>query len=351
MDTKNNYLRRYLRLTLAGLLLIIASLACDLSAVESLPSGLDEVEIKTSVARTLIAKGVGDGEIGIETAIVLTLDAREGPDSQSSGPNEGGMETAVAQTVAAQSANAQQPTPQPQQPSGNSDTPISTPSQTPSIPPSPTSDKPVVQVSVGTNCRKGPGDAYDITGALLKGEVAEIIAKDPWDLFWYIPNPDRNGAFCWVWGQYASTTGNTDGLPVYTPEPTPTLSSPTPSPTITTQPSSLAFSVSFRELNPKCCIIEFTITNTGSVTIESYSIDASFGANSWWTSRDKFEDLDAAWNKISVKANLPPGSSGYGWVGPFSNDPAGQNVSAWVQVCSADGGGGTCVSKTINFTP
>ncbi len=358
MDNKSKYMLQYLRLVLVGLLLLGASLACNLEVAESIPSELDEVEIETSVAQTLIAKGVGDEEVGIETAIVLTLNARGGGDSQSGESNEGGIETAVAQTVAAQNSGAQQAQPQqptPQPSSGDSDTPIPTPSQTPSltpsITPSPTPDTPMVQVSVSTNCRKGPGDAYDIEGALLKGEEAEIIAKDPFDLFWYIPNPDRSGAFCWVWGHYASTTGNTDNLPVYTPEPTPTVSSPTPSPTITVQAASLDFTITFRELNPKCCIIEFLITNTGSVTLESYNIDASFGTDSWWTDRDKFEDLDAAWNKISVKPSLTPGSSGYGWVGPFQNDPAGQSVSAWVQVCSADGQAGTCKSKTITFTP
>lgn len=335
----NKYMLRYLRLTLIGLLLLGASLACNLEAA---PGGLDDVEIETSVAQTLIAKGVG--EVGIETAIVLTLNARDGGDSQSGESNKGGVETSVAQTVEAQNSAVHQPQPQqPTQQPPNVDTPIPAPSQTPSLTPSitptATPDTPMVEVSVGTNCRTGPGNAYDIEGALLKGEEAEIIAKDPNDLFWYIPNPDRPGAFCWVWGQYASTTGNTDNLPVYTPEPTPT------------QQATLDFTVSFRELNPQCCIIEFLITNTGSVPLESYNIDASFGANSWWTPRDKFEDLDAAWNKISVKANLAPGSSGYAWVGPFGNDPAGKNVSAWVQVCSADGGGGTCVSKTINFVP
>ena len=331
---------RCLRLALIGLVLIGVSLAC------SLPEAGPDLEegIVLGVAQTMTARaGAGGGTEGgaVETAIAQTMAAK------------GEVETSVAQTIAARDANGvpDTPIPPPTNTQSPGDTPIPIPTDTPTITLTPTSAVPQVEVSVNTNCRSGPGDAYDIVGALLKGEKAELIAKDPWDINWYIPNPDRAGAFCWIWGQYASTTGNTVGLPVYTPEPTPTVSSPTPSPTIPAQPSAIDFKVTFRELNPKCCIIEYTITNTGSVTLESYVIDATFGANNWVTARDNFEDLDAAWNKISVKASLAPGSSGYGWVGPFQNDPAGQSVSAWVQVCSANGNVGTCKSKTITFTP
>ena len=93
---------------------------------------------------------------------------------------------------------------------------------TPTMTLTPTPSTPMISVSVNTNCRTGPGDAYDRVGALLVGETAEVLARDPYGLFWYIPNPDRPGGFCWVWGQYATITGDTSSLPVFTPPPTPT---------------------------------------------------------------------------------------------------------------------------------
>ena len=101
-------------------------------------------------------------------------------------------------------------------------TPSPTPSLTPTITLTPTPSTPMVSVSVNTNCRTGPGDAYDRVGALLVGETAEVLARDPYGLFWYIPNPDKPGGKCWVWGQYATVTGDTSSLPVFTPPPTPT---------------------------------------------------------------------------------------------------------------------------------
>ncbi len=93
---------------------------------------------------------------------------------------------------------------------------------------------PSVQVSVDTNCRSGPGKSYAWLGALMVGEEAIITGKDPSGAYWYITNPDQEEAFCWIWGAYAITSGNTSPLPVFTPGPT---STPEPN-----------FSVGYREV-------------------------------------------------------------------------------------------------------
>lgn len=85
----------------------------------------------------------------------------------------------------------------------------------------PTLDKPIVSVSVDTNCRTGPGKQYDLIGALLVGEQADVVGIYAGGEYWIIKNPDRSGE-CWLWGYYASVNGPTNGLPVYTPPPTPT---------------------------------------------------------------------------------------------------------------------------------
>jgi hypothetical protein len=92
---------------------------------------------------------------------------------------------------------------------------------TPTVTSSPTTDVPMVSVSVDTNCRTGPGKIYDWIGALLVGEKAEVIGRAADGQYWVIKNPDRAGE-CWLWGNYASVTGPFSSLPVYTPPPTPT---------------------------------------------------------------------------------------------------------------------------------
>ena len=85
----------------------------------------------------------------------------------------------------------------------------------------PTQEKPMISVSVDTNCRKGPGKIYDWIGALMVGEQAEVVGRSMDGQYWVIKNPDQAGN-CWLWGNYANVTGPTSGLPQYTQPPTPT---------------------------------------------------------------------------------------------------------------------------------
>ena len=99
-------------------------------------------------------------------------------------------------------------------------------------------------VSVNTNCRTGPGVVYDLIGALLVGEQAVVVGKYTAGNYWIINNPDSSGT-CWLWGQYATVSGNTAGLPEYSQPPTPTpTNTPTPTPTFTPSPPAAPANVS-----------------------------------------------------------------------------------------------------------
>lgn len=96
-----------------------------------------------------------------------------------------------------------------------------------------TPDKPTASVSVDTNCRTGPGQVYDIVGALLVGESAEVTGKNTSSNYWIVKNPDNPSKTCWLWGQYASVSGNTVSLAE--------VSIPaTPTPAIPAAPSNLS---------------------------------------------------------------------------------------------------------------
>ena len=96
-----------------------------------------------------------------------------------------------------------------------------TPEGTPTMTLTPTLGVPMVTVNRNTNCRTGPGEPYEIIGALLVGEEAEVVGISSDGGTWIIKNPDGEGE-CWLWGYYASVAGPTQGLPVRTPPPTPT---------------------------------------------------------------------------------------------------------------------------------
>ena len=90
-----------------------------------------------------------------------------------------------------------------------------------SHPPVPTSSTISLQVSMNTNCRTGPGKAYEILTILRIGKKAEVLGRNADKTYWVIQNPSGSSS-CWVWGKYASVSGEISSVPVLNPPPTPT---------------------------------------------------------------------------------------------------------------------------------
>lgn len=99
---------------------------------------------------------------------------------------------------------------------------------------------PQVSVSTNTNCRTGPSTQYDLIDGLFVGQTATVVGKNTATGYWVIQRLNGSGT-CWLWGQFATASGNTAALPEYPVPPTPTpTKTPTPSntPTITPTPTS-----------------------------------------------------------------------------------------------------------------
>jgi hypothetical protein len=220
-------------------------------------------------------------------------------------------------------------------------TPIFTPTET--LTPSPvftaTSIIPQVRVSVATNCRVGPGKVYDRVGALLIGQVAEVIGRDTTGNYWYIRNPNQNNGFCWLWGEYATLTGNFAALPMFTPPPT-----PTPAP---------AFEADYDGL--ETCAgwwVDLKLTNTGGIAFESISRTVRDTVTDIVVSMytDVFNDIDGCTGS-STRDILNPGANRIVSAPAFAYDPSGHKLRATITLCSRDGQNGTCVTDVIKFTP
>ena len=139
--------------------------------------------------------------------------------------------------------NAENSTPQNTSPAPTASTANNTPTTVASPTPATTStpNKPTASVSIDTNCRTGPGQVYGIVGALLIGESAEVTGKNIGSNYWIIKNPDSPTTTCWLWGQYATVSGNLASLPEISIPPTPTpVPTATPVITIPAAPSNLS---------------------------------------------------------------------------------------------------------------
>jgi hypothetical protein len=221
-------------------------------------------------------------------------------------------------------------------------TPIFTPTET--LTPSPvftaTSSIPQISVSVATNCRVGPGKVYDRVGALLVGDVTEVLGRDPVGNYWYIRNPNQSNGFCWLWGEYATVTGNFAALPVFTPPPTPT---PVP-----------AFEASYDRLET-CSTswwVDIKLTNTGGISFESLSLtvrdmDTDIVVSIY---SDVFKDINGCIDS-STKDVLNPGANRIVSAPAFAYDPSGHKLRATITLCSRDGQNGTCVTEVVKLKP
>lgn len=210
---------------------------------------------------------------------------------------------------------------------------------------------PQISVSVPTNCRNGPGKVYQMVGALLVGEFAQVYGRDPTGKYWYIPNPDVKGQFCWVWGEYATLTGNTGFLPIFTPPPTPT---PTLTPTSTFTPVPVPeFEAEYTSSD--ACVgwwVELKLRNTGSITFKSAGITVKDTVTGVTVSNltDGFVDINGCLTS-NTRDTLGPDKAVIVSAPAFTYDPTGHKIIATITLCSNYGQNGTCVTNTIKFTP
>ncbi len=205
-----------------------------------------------------------------------------------------------------------------------------------------------------TNCRSGPGSIYDWVTLVKAGQMAEAVARNPVNDYFYVHNPNSAGNYCWLWSKYSSISGNITILPVFTAQPTPT---PKVTPTFTTAPADLSVSYVGVENCPPQYAFSFKIKNTGSVVWQSYKlvIVDTTDATTFTHEDDLFKGVsgcdfsvaqgDLTNGEESYIANVNPGQ--------FNYNPAGigHTYQVTITVYANDGRTGTAVSKLLTLSP
>jgi len=277
------------------LILLLASLACSLSGVVS-PNPQTESDLQTAVANSLaqtaaFQTSVAQAVFGTEQ---VTWDARE--------------TVIIEETV------------------------------------TPATGYPLVSVSQVTNCRSGPGSTYEWLGSLGIGVQVEVFARDPYNTSWFIRNPNNPSDFCWIYGAYATISGDASALPVYTPMPTPTLAS-TPTPVGD-------FLVGIKGIS-NCGTdfqVRFHIDNNGGVAWRSYHIIATDNDTgiTWKHISNSFRELNSCSSGLTL-ADIAPGEAGYVTTGNFSYSLLGHSIFAEIMLCTQDDLAGTCLTHVTSF--
>lgn len=184
------------------------------------------------------------------------------------------------------------------------------------------------------------------------GEVAEVVGRHATRDYWIIRNPDRDG-ICWLWGRYATLSGNTDVLPIYTPPPSPTPR-PTSTPTLTPSPTA-NFGALYDGL--ESCTgtgwwANIELSNATGVTFEAIAMTVRDTTNNNVLSlySDTFTNRNGC-NATDIQANLPSGSARIVSSPVFSYDPRGHALRATITLCSQPGLNGICATQVTHFTP
>jgi len=90
----------------------------------------------------------------------------------------------------------------------------------------PTYSVPILTVRESTNCRTGPGEAYEVIFTYLTGKELEIVGRyDPGD-FWLVKSNESPTGTCWLWGEFVEVTGSYWAVSSVTPPPTVTARPP-----------------------------------------------------------------------------------------------------------------------------
>jgi len=276
----------------------------------------------------------------ISVAVLLVASLACSKAAPAAPPDPNALNTSIAQTVAARQTEIALNNPAPTATSTFTPAPPTStlePTLTATAEFTPTLETPMISVSVDTNCRTGPGAVFQRVGMLLVGETAEIVGREPRGEYWYIRNPDDGLEFCWVWGEYATVTGNTLPLLFLSPPPPPVSS----------------FSISFQKLD-SCTVwwADFKLNNSSGGLFTSVSLilrDADTNTVATLT-EDKFTLKEGCDTPESTKSLVAGGSVTVSSP-PLGYNPTGHKLNAKITICTDAGQQGTCLTQEINFKP
>lgn len=188
-----------------------------------------------------------------------------------------------------------------------------------------------------TNCRVGPAGNYDLVATYPVGQLLEVVAKDLGNTYWFVKNPEKAEEQCYLLAQNVKISGDTETLPRFTPQPSPTAAP--------------YFKVSFRKIDTceNADFAVFVVENTGSIPFRSAYIKV--------TDQKVNKSVEQALNAFDLVnhcvlarniAPLEPGGTGYVNSPTFKWAVQGHKLRAVIMLCTDKALKGTCVTQTVD---
>jgi hypothetical protein len=195
---------------------------------------------------------------------------------------------------------------------------------------------PTAHVNENTNCRSGPSSDYPLIVTILSGQDVKIVSKTTVDSYLIVEDPTNPPQSCWLWTQYVSTSGDLSSLPVATPP-----------------PPLMSYSMVFTKIETCATYsMEFKVTNTGSKTLQSYTIVAKdLSEHTQQTSSSTVFSIREDCAVDEEIGFVDPGKVGYAYANNFTYNPSGHSMEATITICSHDDQTGVCATRVVKFKP
>jgi hypothetical protein len=180
--------------------------------------------------------------------------------------------------------------------------------------------------------------------ALRVGETATVVGRNAAGTYWIIQTPGRTNETCWLWGQYATLTGDTNALPIFTPSASAVTSTPT-----------AAFDVAYERLE-NCTgtgwWVDLGLENAGGLTFRSITFTIEDrDTNVTLTQRvNGFTNKNGCTETVT-RDTLAPDVSRTVSSPVLTANPDGHRLRATITLCSNTGQSGTCITQVVNMTP
>jgi Bacterial SH3 domain len=94
-----------------------------------------------------------------------------------------------------------------------------TPTVTPTLSSTATPSVPTLTLIKNANCRRGPGQIYDVLTSLLAGQAVPIVGKNEDATWWLVHIP--TGERCWISAVTGNVSGDINAVPIAAAPPTP----------------------------------------------------------------------------------------------------------------------------------
>jgi hypothetical protein len=203
----------------------------------------------------------------------------------------------------------------------------------------PTVALPVAKVIKEANCRIGPGGMYDLVLILKVGDTVEVIARDLGGGFVFVKNQNIAAEGCWILQTSLTISGNLTPLPAFTPLPSPTLTID-----FTVKYKGIDSCHGFP-------FVRFIVVNTGGVNLGSAYIKATNLKTNESTEQSVNNfGLTAGCDFINDITHLAMGQTGYLQSEVFKKGlPKGQKMRAVFELCTEQNMKGACITQTLQF--